>query len=75
MAAPDRMAGMNSPEETQTPLVTHWRGRNTTEKRITEDARSSLSPKWKRSLIIPSCSFKNRVASFEGVSTRHGRDD
>lgn len=67
MAAPDKMAGMNSPDDTQTPLVTHWRARNTAEKMSTEDARSSLSPKWKSSLIIPSCSFRNRVASCKGV--------
>lgn len=67
---------MNSPEETQTPLVTHCRVRNTPQNRITEDARSSLSPKWNRSLIIPSCSFRNSVANCEGKkSTRNVRHE
>lgn len=63
MAAPDKMAGMNWPLDTHTPLATHCRVMNTTKNNMTEDGRSAPSPKWKRSLIIPSCSLRNKVAS------------
>ena len=37
---------------------------NTTKNKMTEDGRSAPSPKWKSSLIMPSCSFRNKVASY-----------
>lgn len=58
---------MNRPELTHVPIVTHSSTRKTAEKSRTADGRNPGAPKWKRSLITLSCSFRKRDPSCTEV--------